>query len=67
MSTASITICAITSRAHSTVTNREDEYVRVEVNGLKVTTNTVESFFSLLKRSKYGIHHHMSRKYLAAY
>ena len=32
-----------------------------------VTTNTVESFFALLKRSNYGIHHHMSRKYLGSY
>ncbi len=27
----------------------------------------MESFFALLKRSNYGIHHHMSRKYLGSY
>jgi hypothetical protein len=27
----------------------------------------VESFFALLKRPNYGIHHHMSRKYLGSY
>jgi transposase-like protein len=42
------------------------QYVRKD-GDLTVTTNTVESFFALLKRSNYGIHHHMSRKYLAQY
>jgi hypothetical protein len=40
--------------------------VRREEN-FTVTTNTVESFFALLKRSDYGIHHHMSRKCLGSY
>jgi hypothetical protein len=44
------------------VNHSRKEYVPREAN-LKVTTNTVESFFALLKR---GIHH-MSRKYLASY
>ena len=51
---------------HSTVNHAKKEYARKEAD-FNVTTNTVESFFSLLKRSNYGIHHHMSRKYLAAY
>jgi hypothetical protein len=34
---------------------------------INVTTNTVESFFALLKRANYGIYHHMSRKYLGSY
>jgi hypothetical protein len=51
---------------HSTVNHGQKEYVRREEN-FTVTTNTVESFFALLKRSNYGIHHHMSRKYLGAY
>jgi hypothetical protein len=51
---------------HSTVNHGRKEYARREENST-VTTNTVESFFALLKRSNYGIHHHMSRKYLAAY
>ena len=41
---------------HSTVNHSKKEYVRHE-EGFKVTTNTVESFFALLKRSNYGIHH----------
>jgi transposase-like protein len=51
---------------HSTVNHTRKEYVRREED-FTVTTNTVESFFALLKRSVYGIHHHMSRKYLGSY
>jgi hypothetical protein len=51
---------------HSTVNHGKKEYARKEEN-FTVTTNTVESFFALLKRSNYGIHHHMSRKYLGSY
>jgi hypothetical protein len=51
---------------HSTVNHRAREYGRREEN-FNVTTNTVESFFALMKRSVYGIHHHMSRKYLGSY
>lgn len=51
---------------HSTVNHSRKEYVRREEN-FKVTSNTVESFFALLKRSNYGIHHHMSRKHLGSY
>ena len=47
---------------HSTVNHGKKEYVRREENFI-VTTNTVESFFALLTRSNYDIHHHMSRKY----
>ena len=51
---------------HHTVKHTLKEYARREEN-FNVTTNTVESFFALLKRSNYGIHHHMSRKYLGSY
>jgi hypothetical protein len=51
---------------HSTVNHGKKEYVRRQEN-FTVTTNTVESFFALLKRSNYGIHHHMRRKYLGSY
>jgi transposase-like protein len=51
---------------HLTVVHGKKEYVRKEEN-FTVTTNTVESFFALLKHSNYGIHHHMSRKYLGSY
>lgn len=51
---------------HSTVQHNVKEYAYRD-GEFTVTTNTVESFFALLKRSNYGIHHHMSRKYLASY
>lgn len=51
---------------HHTVNHRAKEYVRRE-GDFKVTTNTVESFFALLKRANYGIHHPMSSKYLGSY
>jgi hypothetical protein len=51
---------------HHTINHKAKEYVRQEAD-LKITTNTIESSFALLKRSNYGIHHHMSRKYLGSY
>jgi transposase-like protein len=51
---------------HSTVNHQIKEYSRTEA-GFKVTTNTVESFSALLKRSNYGIYHHWSRKYMGQY
>lgn len=44
------------------VNHRKDEYVRGEWY-----TNTVEGFFSLLKRSIYGIYHQVSPKHLQRY
>jgi hypothetical protein len=42
------------------------EYVRYE-NGARVTTNTLESAFSLLKRGIIGSWHKISAKHLPAY
>ncbi|HEV8587708.1 MAG TPA: IS1595 family transposase [Pyrinomonadaceae bacterium] len=53
-------------RKHSLVNHRADEYVRFE-EGVMVTTNTVEGFFSLLKRGINGIYHHVGRKHLHRY
>ena len=47
---------------HDTVTHSRHEYAR----GI-VTTNTVEGFFSLLKRGLMGTFHHVSRKHLHRY
>lgn len=49
-----------------TVNHAKKEYVRNE-GDFKVTTNTVESFFALLKRGNYGIYHHWDRKYVTQY
>lgn len=48
--------------AHETVTHSRGEYARGDV-----TTNTVEGFFSLLKRGLVGTFHHVSRKHLHRY
>lgn len=48
------------------VNHSADEYVRYE-NGFMVTTNTVESAFSLFKRGIVGSWHRVSPKHLAAY
>jgi transposase-like protein len=47
---------------HETVNHREGEYVRGEVH-----TNSVESFWSLLKRGVLGTYHNVSKKYLPLY
>jgi transposase-like protein len=47
---------------HETVQHGKDEYVRGDVH-----TNTVEGFFSLLKRGVNGTFHHVSRGHLHRY
>jgi transposase-like protein len=49
---------------HATVNHSAEEYVRL---GGFVHTNTVEGFFSLVKRSIYGTHHHISQQHLGRY
>jgi transposase-like protein len=47
---------------HESVTHSKDEYVRGDV-----TTNTVESSFSLLKRGLVGTFHHVGEQHLQRY
>lgn len=47
---------------HSTVNHAKKEYARG-----KVTTNTVEGFFSILKRGLIGTYHHVSEQHLQRY
>ncbi|MFD2823239.1 IS1595 family transposase [Lacinutrix iliipiscaria] len=47
---------------HQTVRHNKGEYVRG-----RVTTNTIESFWAILKRGIYGIYHFTSRKHLHFY
>lgn len=51
-----------THRGHIVVNHSNDEYV----NGI-YHTNTVEGFFSMLKRGVFGIYHHVSPKHLHRY
>jgi transposase-like protein len=48
--------------SHGTVTHSAREYVRGDVH-----TNTVEGFFSILKRGIYGIYQHVSEAHLNRY
>jgi hypothetical protein len=52
--------------SHDVVCHSREEYVRNE-NGRKIQTNTVEGFFSLLKRGVYGTFHHVSKQHLHRY
>lgn len=53
--------------AHESVNHSEKQYVRKFKGGRKVTTNTVESSFALLKRGIVGAFHHVSKKHLQRY
>jgi len=53
-------------RKHSLVNHNADEYVRFD-EGVMVTTNTVEGYFSILKRGINGVYHHVGRKHLHRY
>lgn len=53
-------------KQHSLVNHKADEYVRYE-EGFCVTTNTVEGYFSLLKRGINGVYHQVGRKHLHRY
>ena len=33
----------------------------------RITTNSVEGYFAILKRGNYGVYHHWSKKYLGQY
>jgi transposase-like protein len=57
---------AVGDAEHKTVNHMAKEYVRYE-DGECVTTNTVESAFSLLKRGIVGSWHKISAKHLPAY
>jgi len=52
---------------HDTVNHSKDEYHRKNEDGTISTTNSAESFFSLLKRGVYGSWHHVSREHLPKY
>jgi len=53
---------AVNHETHRTVNHYQGEYARGDVS-----TNTVEGFFSLLKRGILGIYHHVSEQHLPRY
>jgi transposase-like protein len=54
-------------KAHQAVNHSRGEYQRQNPDGSVASTNTAESFFSLLKRGIIGAWHHISREHLAKY
>lgn len=52
---------------HDIVNHSHEEYHRKNPDGTISTTNSAESFFSLLKRGVYGAWHHVSREHLPKY
>jgi transposase-like protein len=54
-------------KAHHAVNHSKAEYQRTNPDGSLASTNTAESFFSLLKRGVYGAWHHVSREHLWRY
>lgn len=52
---------------HGSVNHSAGQYVRDFKDGSKITTNTVESSFALLKRGIYGAFHHVSKHHLHRY
>jgi transposase-like protein len=53
---------SVYDREHEWVTHGAGEYVRGDIH-----TQTIESFWSLLKRGVIGTYHHVSKKYLPLY
>jgi transposase-like protein len=51
-----------TYKGHESVNHAQGEYKRGEAH-----TNSIEGFFSILKRGIYGIYHHASSKHLGKY
>lgn len=52
--------------SHNVVNHTGKEYVRYEPH-MVVSTNTIEGFFSILKRGVYGTFHNVSKKHLHRY
>jgi len=57
---------ALSNRNHFQVNHTAGEYARREGDKL-ITTNSVEGFFSLLKRGIYGTYHQVGKPYLQQY
>jgi len=55
-------------KLHESVNHTQKEYARKsKVKGVTAQTNTVESFFGLLKRGLVGTYHHVSETHLQRY
>lgn len=52
---------------HEVIKHASKMYVKHRGDGFKIHTNTVECFFSLLKRGHFGVYHVWSKQHLARY
>jgi len=52
--------------SHDVIQHSTKKYVRHE-NGKSIHTNTVEGFFSILKRGIIGVYHHVGKQHLHRY
>lgn len=52
---------------HESVNHKRKQYAKWTETGEKVTTSTVEGYFSILKRGVHGIYHHINRRHLHRY
>jgi transposase-like protein len=57
---------ALKIRRHDQVNHTAKEYVRYE-DGVCITTNTIEGYFSILKRGINGVYHHVGKQHLHRY
>ena len=57
---------ALKNHRHDQVNHREKEYVRYE-DGICISTNTIEGYFSLLKRGINGVYHQVGKQHLHRY
>ncbi len=64
--TSNVLKSATIGRKLSRVNHKANEYVRIE-DGVTVTTNTVEGYFSILKRGINGVYHHVGKQHLHRY
>jgi len=57
---------ALKIRRHDQVNHTAKEYVRYE-DGVCITTNSIEGYFSILKRGINGVYHHVGKQHLHRY
>jgi len=57
---------ALMGHKHDQVNHRDKEYVRYE-DGVCITTNAIEGYFSILKRGINGVYHQVGKQHLHRY
>lgn len=57
---------AMLKHKHDTVNHQAKEYVRYE-DGVCITTNSIEGYFSIVKRGINGVYHHVGKQHLHRY